>query len=237
MRVKVERIKIHMEKFLSFWSHNNALIIEVLVALILVSTIYLVYRMFFSSKSLEAEGEPGVHTVQIEKTLQEILKQQATLQAVGPSIGGAPQELLLELSTLKKTLEEKENQIVVLQERAAEAAVAAQDPNSAPSAEAIAAAAQAAAGLAEKERSDYENKIKELEARLAEYEIISEDIADLSFFKEENERLSKELETLRSSPPKESAASSNAVDDSLMAEFAKAVEGQKLETPDETKKI
>ena len=39
-----------------------------------------------------------------------------------------------------------------------------------------------------------QDKIKDLEARLAEYEIIEDDIADLSMFKEENLRLKDELE-------------------------------------------
>ncbi len=235
MRANAERIKARMEKFLSFWSHNNALIIEVLVALILVSTIYLVYRLFFGAKSMEAEGAAGAHSVQIEKTLQKILEQQAARPA-GALAGETPQDLLLELSTMKSTLEEKDRQILVLQEKASVAAKEAQDPNAGPSAEAIAAAAQAAAGLAEKERSDYEAKIKELESRLAEYEIISEDIADLSFFKEENVRLTKELESLRSGDSGASAEAGNSIDDSLMAEFAKAVEGQKSALTEESKK-
>jgi len=200
---------LSMEKFLEFWSHYNAAIIETLVALILVSAIYLAYRTFFGAKGAGAdEGVGGgVNTAQIEKSLQKILdQQQSSIKAAGSfhegaagaSAGGAPPaEMVAELSQLKQALEEKEKQIVVLQEKATQAAKVAQSGAGGPSAQDIAAAASAAAGLAEKERLDYEAKIKELEARLAEYEIISEDIADLSFFKEENARLTKELEALR----------------------------------------
>ncbi|WP_413290691.1 hypothetical protein [Bdellovibrio sp. HCB337] len=267
-----------MEKFLAFWSHHNATIIETLVALILLSALYLAYRTFFGNKggvdTFDTSGAgAGANTAHIEKTLQKILDQQSTLKASGASAGGdgAPTELLQELGTLKAALEEKEKQIVVLQEKAAQAATAAKAGTGGPSAEAIAAAASAAAGLAEKERADYEARIKELEARLAEYEIISEDIADLSFFKEENARLTKELEEARagggggapsSAPaapaapaaapasepapaaaaapapniPEPSAEAANAIDDSLMAEFAKAVEGQKSGTLEEAPK-
>lgn len=265
-----------MEKFLEFWSHYNAAIIETLVALILISAIYLAYRTFFGAKGVDTfEGAGGgASSAQIEKTLQKILdQQQSSIKAagtihegaVGASAGGAPPpEMVQELAVLKKALEEKEKQIVGLQEKAAAAAKAAQTGG--PSAQDIAAAASAAAGLAEKERLDYEAKIKELEARLAEYEIISEDIADLSFFKEENARLTKELEALRggggapaapvapvapaapaappaAAAPAEAAApavdvapapvsseAAGAIDDSLMAEFAAAVEGQKSGT-------
>lgn len=266
-----------MEKFLEFWSHYNATIIEVLVGLILLSTIYLVYRTFFGTKGVDAletstgaMGAVGINTGQIEKTLQKILEQQSTLKAAPVSGDGAERslEVVQELGLLKKALEEKEKQIVVLQDKASQVMKMA---DSGPSAEAIAAAASAAAGMAEKERSDFEAKIKELEGRLAEYEIISEDIADLSFYKEENARLTQELEALRggsggapapapapSAPaappvdPEDTVSSAepsldsflepsleaapaaplpaeggDAIDESLMAEFAKAVEGQK----------
>ncbi|MBC7372225.1 MAG: hypothetical protein H7326_11705 [Bdellovibrionaceae bacterium] len=267
-----------MEKFLVFWSLNNAVIIEILVALILISTIFLVYRAFFGPKGVDtfdtSTAGPSLNTAHIEKTLQKILDQQSS-KAASPAgasshAGSAPAELVRELTSMRTALEEKEKQIVVLQDKAAAAVKAAAAPGASPSAEAIAQAAQAAAGMAEKERGDYEAKIRELEARLAEYEIISEDIADLSFFKEENQRLTKELEGLRNMaasvskqanavapeamltnpvpvaqapapavqapvaaiPPAATVAEAAAVpdikvDDSLLADFAQAVEGQK----------
>ena len=42
-----------------------------------------------------------------------------------------------------------------------------------------------------------EEKIKDLEARLSEYSIIEDDIADLSFYKEETLRLQDEVKTLK----------------------------------------
>jgi hypothetical protein len=299
-----------MEKFLEFWSHYNATIIETLVALILVSVIYLAYTTFFGAKSTNAVdtlgvgGVASVDTANIEKTLQKILEQQSALKAStsstavsgkGAAAGSGPAspEMLLEVTTLKKALEEKEKQIVVLREKAETATKAA------ASAAAGAGAAPAAAGpngLAESERKEYEAKIKELEARLAEYEIISEDIADVSFFKEENTRLAAELTSLKeggastpvapaepapaagapatpvaepvdaaalvaepASPTPEPVAEAQApatepepepepaaepapsdeasvIDDSLMAEFAKAVEGQKEGTSEQPAK-
>jgi hypothetical protein len=247
-----------MEKFLEFWSHYNAVIIETLVALILISAIYLAYRTFFGAKGVDTfdnSGGGGADTVKIEKTLQKILEQQqASIKAVGAIQEGAvgasagseaPIEMIQELAQLKKALEEKEKQIVGLQEKAAAAAKAAQAGTGGPSAQDIAAAASAAAGLAEKERLDYEAKIKELEARLAEYEIISEDIADLSFFKEENARLTKELEAIRgggggapaapatpTAPPAPAAPAAAApVEAAPLEEAASAVEAPAAEAP------
>lgn len=46
--------------------------------------------------------------------------------------------------------------------------------------------------------AELQTKIEELQARLSEYEIIEDDIADLSLFKEENAQLRTELEALKS---------------------------------------
>lgn len=97
-------------------------------------------------------------------------------------------------------------------------------------------------------------KIKELEAKLAEYEILEDDIADLSLYKDENARLKEQLEKLKSGAPAEaaptaapsapaeaaegapaSAPAANpvaAAGDELVAEFASAVEaGKKADFP------
>lgn len=46
--------------------------------------------------------------------------------------------------------------------------------------------------------SEFEKKIKDLESRLGEYEIIEDDIANLSLYKEENARLKNELQKVKS---------------------------------------
>lgn len=286
-----------MEKFLEFWSHYNAIIIEVAVALILISVLYLAYRTFFGAKGVVASdtgvsGHATIDTSQIEKSLQKILEQQAALKtsAVTPAadrgaknagaVAPASAELIHENANLKKSLEEKEKHIEVLKQQVE---VFAKAESAGANVAAAPAAAPAGGGLSDGERQDYEAKIKELEARLAEYEIISEDIADVSFFKEENARLNAELEALKAggavaapaapvsaapaaptpaapaaapvpepepvapvaeaapapavepapapaaeaAQPEVSAEAANAIDDSLMAEFARAVEGQK----------
>lgn len=60
-------------------------------------------------------------------------------------------------------------------------------------------------------------KVEELQARLAEYEIIEDDIADLSMFKDENRKLKEEVESLKvqlasapAAPPPASAAPAEA---------------------------
>jgi uncharacterized coiled-coil protein SlyX len=90
-------------------------------------------------------------------------------------------EKLAELEKLKTQLEEKEKQILELSEKL-------KTPGEAP------AAASGGDG-------QLGARIKELEARLSEYEIIAEDIADLSFYKEENQKLQKQIDALKTSSP------------------------------------
>lgn len=114
-------------------------------------------------------------------------------------------------------------------------------------------AKKSSAGIDPVEKQKLESRIKELEAKLGEYEIIAEDIADLTRYKDENAQLKKKIATLESNlantavsvsaaqvstpvappiienpkPQEELASSGEAIDDDLMAEFAKAVEQQK----------
>jgi phage shock protein A len=54
--------------------------------------------------------------------------------------------------------------------------------------------------------SGYVEKIRDLEGKLKEYEIIEDDIADLSHFKEENAKLKKKIEELGGSVTVDSSA-------------------------------
>ena len=96
---------------------------------------------------------------------------------------------------------------------------------------------------------ELETKLKDLEAKLQEYEIIEDDIANLSLYKQENAKLKQEIEALKSSgggaapepapapapapvaeaAPEEAPQAEEAknTDDDIMAEFAAAVEDQK----------
>lgn len=170
--------EVNVEHFLSFWSRYNTLIIEVLIGLILLTVVYLAFRLFFGGdeQAASAGGVGALPTAELEKTLQKILENQGQ----GGVGGGVPPE---ELEKLKAQIAEKEKQLQELQATAGA-------PGAAP-------AENGAADALIAEKKALEDKVKDLEARLAEYEIISEDIADLSFYKEENSKLQKELEAAK----------------------------------------
>lgn len=216
-----------IEHFLTIWNQHNTAIIEGLVGLIILMSLFLGYRSFFAKKSAGGELGAGgsLDTAQLEKTLQKILDAQG-----GSSKGrsGAHEESMsldvdhmdeksdkkssvtadsgassAEVEKLKSSVNESLKTIEALQEQLAEAqaqAMAAQ-PGS---------AGEAGAGMTSAEKDDFDAKIRDLESRLAEYEIISEDIADLSRYKDENENLKSELEALKAAGPAASSAAAPA---------------------------
>ncbi|MEN0058416.1 MAG: hypothetical protein AAGB31_06245 [Bdellovibrio sp.] len=204
-----ENLCVTIEKFLSFWSQHNTTIIEGLVALVILLALFLAYRSFFSKKEDEASGGlggSGVDAAQLEKTLQKILEGQQGTHAAAPrsseSAGShataegesaeateAAAESAAEVAQLRLTLGESYKKIETLQE----------DLRQALEAQAQGGPVQTSdTGLSAQEKEEWSGKVRDLEARLAEYEIISEDIADLSKYREENDQLKKELEAVKS---------------------------------------
>ncbi|MDG0815931.1 hypothetical protein [Bdellovibrio svalbardensis] len=210
---------------------------------------FLGYRSFFGNKS--AGGEHGVggslDTAQLEKTLQKILDAQGTAakhtgahhedasmdidvagmsekSASAVSAGAAGGAVSADVEKLRSVVSENQKTIEVLQSQLAEAKAQA------ASAQAGAPAA-ADSGMSSAEKEDLSGKIRDLESRLAEYEIISEDIADLSRYKDENEALRAELEALQKAAAAAPAAAPVAP---VVAEAAPAPEPVSTPEPEPT---
>jgi hypothetical protein len=121
-----------------------------------------------------------------------------------------------DMEALKKSLNDKQLQIENLTKSIREAEAKAQ------------AATTSAAATSPAADPGLQNKIKELESKLAEYEIIEDDIADLSLYKQENTRLKQELENLRSKGGDSGGDSGKSANgENLMKEFEEAVADQK----------
>jgi hypothetical protein len=172
-----------MERFLQFVMSHNATIIEILFGLTLLGVSFLAVRSFLLAKE-PSSGGASLDMGNLETMLQQILEKAGQVPSVAGSGGGGStedsQRLLTEITNLKTDLETKKKQIDEMKTAAASAPAPA-----------------AAGGLSAEEKAALDDKIRELQAKLSEYEIISEDIADLSFYKEQNAKLQKELDGLK----------------------------------------
>jgi hypothetical protein len=174
---------VTVESFLQFITIHNAAIIEILIAVVLLTALFLGTRWFLAAKEPEANG---TNLGDLEESLKKIIAQAGAIPAAGAvaAAGGneESQKLSTEIAKLKSDLQAKQKEIEGMASQAAMAVSSgeAQGP-----------------GMSSEDKSKLEGQVKELEAKLAEYEIISEDIADLSFYKEQNAELQKQVEALK----------------------------------------
>lgn len=178
-----------LETILNYVTHHSESIIQWLFLAILVFAGLLIARGLFGRKtqSRDADSEASAsHVVagpspELQATLDKILAQtaklegvsvQATTSAGAPDVAASAGGSEAEVAVLKAQLLAREDELQKL--RAASPAAAASE-----------------------NASDVAKRIKELEAKLAEYEILEDDIADLSLYKEENARLKAELDAMK----------------------------------------
>jgi len=212
------KASVNIDQILTFWSLHNTTIIESLIVVILALVMILAYLSFFGSSDADSSSDGGVSLSgrDLSQVLNTVLQAQSAMGSMAgagaagmrvsdssagggfpqsteapsgspttgsPDISGYIHEIersKVELANREKTIEDLKIQIKKAQE------------------EVGAATAKAAATPPAGEiTDDVKRKMADLEQRLAEYEIISEDIADLSKYKEENSRLTEELEKLR----------------------------------------
>jgi hypothetical protein len=174
---------VNLSNVFSYVTHNSESIIQWLFFSIMGLAALVVGRQIFFKPSSDdgashsAAPLPG----EIQEMLTRILEQTGKLQNVSVSAGsteGAPAEMLHQLELLKKDLQTREEEISRLQ--------------------------KTGGGGDSKELG---TRVKELEAKLEEYSILEDDIADLSLYKEENVRLKSDLEKLRAGGAAPAAAS------------------------------
>jgi hypothetical protein len=208
---------VTIENFLHFWNHYNTTIIEGLIALIVVLSLFLGFRHFFVKETQsELSGSAGSGDIaQIEQTLKKILENQANAPSSASSASSSDNasgasaatsasaldsggELMFsasEVQGFRNSLDEALAKNEELQKKIS---------NLEQAGAAVAAAGSAAADAKEKAQSgdplleaELRKKVLDLEARLKEYELISDDIAELSKYREENRKLKAELTQAR----------------------------------------
>lgn len=165
-----------MESFLSLFIFHDSYVVSFLVIGI---TIVVVMLLLFNQKSPETvvKTEMGSNE-NIEGALRRVLGEQRWAQAseTQGALASAESGSAEKLQALENEVLEKDKAIADLNKQLTQSSGGGGDAGN---------------------NDDLMNKIAELESRLQEYEIIEDDIADLSLYRAENDKLKAELERLK----------------------------------------
>jgi hypothetical protein len=176
-------VDVNVETALSFVTLHSQSIIQWLFLVIVVLVGALVAQALFFKREIAgvgAHGAPADLTEQLNKLI-EASARAPHADGSGASASGEHAGDPSHVHHLEAELKAKGEEIAKLKEAVAAAPAAGADE-----------------GL--------DGRLKELEAKLAEYEILEDDIADLSLYKEENQRLKSELESIKASGPAPAAS-------------------------------
>ena len=184
-----DNMPMTVAQVLDFYFLHVETIIAIAVPVILALAALATYRIFKSSKDEELGITPGAgpDMSKLEEMLKAILEKAGNVPSASATAAGGTEKsgeaaaLVEQIGTLKAELEKKAAEMEALK--------------AAP-----AGATAAPGGVSDADKAALEAQLLELQKKLEEYDIIAQDIADLSFFKEENMRLQKELEGLKKTP-------------------------------------
>lgn len=184
-----------------FVFEKNELLLGIFIVLFLLTTVLLLVLSVMKDKGGDGEtsaaGAGGVAidprslNTAIEGALKKALSDRvvagavATVSAETASVGEGASD-----AALQAALSDREAKIVALMADL-DALKAHVDSHGAP------VAGAGGGGVDAGELNALKARVGELQAKLAEYEIIEDDIADLSLFKDENKKLKDEVERLR----------------------------------------
>lgn len=219
-------MKVTFETALSFITHHSESVIQWVFLAIVLMAAFLIGRALFGKKAgmhatkagTEAQGTDTSPASDIKVMLAKIAEQTAKIDGISvpatASVALGTSDAENQLVALRKDLAKREEELTQLKANSKTSSGGEADPQ-------------------------LSARVKELESKLAEYEILEEDIADLSHFKDENLRLREELAQLKGSPPPsanppapgaavsqtvtEPAPAASAEGASLLEEFAQAV--------------
>ena len=190
-------------KALLIWVSNHVdQVFGTTLVLFFITSIILLIRSI--GEKNKTDGAPSTIDVRdIEGAMKRVLATQTVSVAAAPADGSAAVPVsgvdanaaALAAAAAAAALAQRESKIEELSKELAVAKVAMEN----------AAAAGGASTQSTAELDALKAKLEEAQARLAEYEIIEDDIADLSLFKEENARLKTELSKLKTTAPSAAA--------------------------------
>lgn len=171
-----------MNAIINWLALNNTLMIKIGFSAIILLVVVYVFRFFFVPRvKIVSDAVDLSDSEVVSSGKTDVVKEGA-----GATSSEDVTKLQAEISTLKYKLKEAEV------EKANLATQAASATNSAPASAGLDMVAETNPQTAVAQ-GELEEKIKLLEARLSEYEIIAEDIAEISKLRQENEELKAKI--------------------------------------------
>ena len=230
-----------MEKAIYFLAAYNPQIIQAGFAVVLLLIIVYVYRVFFMATDSTVDSADFNHSPAIEQKLNQILEQQKSKSTGGAATNSTStarshnaeeeiDKLKAEIYNLRQQLNETEKKVF-------DGGSATSEQFAGVSSGSRTSSDNGGAGaISEAAHEEFVVKVKELESRLAEYEIIADDIAELSQLRADNARLKEQLSNFqpegssdkktKNIPPPEMMA--QAIDATTAADAKKAVSTDEL---------
>ena len=190
-----------MNELINWMARHNTLMIQSGFTIVLILSVVYVYRLFFSSQS---GGESAEDLTGLNEKLAQLIQQQTQRGAsvtARPEAGDTPQAgavpASVEVEAMQKEIAQLKEQLHVAEKKIFELTPT---DGSVPVAEAASAGTSSSKSVSsledEAQTSALKAKVQELEARLSEYDIIADDIAELSQLRADYALLKKKNEEL-----------------------------------------
>lgn len=180
-----------VKHIVDFIIQHNVEVIQWLVAIILATSALIIGISLFSKKTNNKSSDADLSAEEIKKTLKEVLEAAKAHGGMGAVAG---------LAT--NTAASSQGEVAVTSVVGDGSTASAVDVQRSLELTAKIEGLQKELASTEQVKKDYNSlqaKLDELQTKLSEYEILEDDIADLSLFKEENEKLKAQLKELGAS--------------------------------------
>ncbi|CAN5620614.1 hypothetical protein BH10BDE1_BH10BDE1_09220 [soil metagenome] len=204
---------------------KSDLTVGVLIGLTLIVVVLMLVRSVMEEKQAPAATSGAVDQKSLNAAVEGAIKKALADMPVAKAEAAASDDDAAAAAALSTTLSEREAKIATLMTEI-EVLKTQAEANVAAGAGGVDSSEDLAAQL---------EKVKELQAKLSEYEIIEDDIADLSIFKEENKKLKDEIEQLRAATQtaqvQVQTAQASVVDPTPSADAVHAAQSAIMEAP------
>ncbi len=187
-----------MNDLITWAAQHNTIFIQVVFSIVLFLILIYVYRLFFVNSPSAAEGDSVAEFSQVNEKLDRLIDQQKSsgIQVIEKVVPAAPAEAGVVTDVPAASTAPAANPAELDQVNAENAKLKAQLNELEKKVFELSpvAGSEGAAKVDESRIVELNKKVEELQSRLSEYDIIADDIAELSQLRSENAELKKKIE-------------------------------------------